>query len=390
MRLATRDRRRLARESPAKPIEVVGARGHWLIARDGRRYLDFQMGWAVGNLGWNDPAMERHMRRFRGPDYVMPELLYRPRVELAELLVSLAPRGLTRCMRATGGTEAIEFALQAAMRFTGRPKLVSIAGCYHGDSIAALSLTDSREELANALPGCRTLKPPLDRSAIGRLETLLKGRDVAAFVMEPIVTALGVEVPDPEFMASAQALCRRHGTLFVLDEVATGFGHTGRLFACEHYGLAPDLMCCAKSITGGYGGMGATLVSERVARKTMKDMETYSTFGWHPRAVHAALAAVGRLARDRDALMRNVEEMGGWLMRELDSLPWKRRPDVRGKGLLVAVDTHGRATAKRIAERARENGLLLSTEGTKLMMMPALDLDRRTARTALGRLAASM
>jgi adenosylmethionine-8-amino-7-oxononanoate aminotransferase len=390
MRLADRDRKRLVRNEPAKPLAVAAARGHYVTGADRRRYLDFQMGWCVGILGWGDPDIEAEMRGFRGPDYVMPDLLYEPWVELADLLVSLAPRGLTRCMRATGGSEAVEFALQAALLCTKRSKLVAIEGCYHGDSIATLSLGDSGHKLPNALRNCRRLAPPLDESAIGRLETLLKGNDVAAFVMEPIVTALGVHVPAPAFMAAAQRLCRRHGTLFVADEVATGFGHTGRMFACEHYALRPDILCCAKAITGGYGGLGATLLTERVARKVARDVEAYSTFGWHPRAVHASLATLRKLAAVRSELLRNVVETGDYLRRELARLPWRRKPRIRGVGLLIGVDTGSAKAASRIADRAREAGLLLSASDATLLLMPALHLDRRTAREALRRLAASL
>src|SRR5262249_61051082 len=130
-------------------------------------------------------------------------------------------------------------------------------------------------------PNCFKLIPTLNERAICQLDTLLKKKDVAAFIMEPIICNLGVLIPGQAFMAAAQRLCRRYGTLLVMDEVASGFGRTGALFATEHYDLEPDVLCLAKAITGGYAPMGATLVTQEFAN-TIKDLHVYSPHSCPP------------------------------------------------------------------------------------------------------------
>ena len=159
------------------------------------------------------------------------------------------------------------------MAYTGRGTFVSIEDSYYGNSIATMSIgaTENRETFPNLLPNCRKIVPPLDRKALGKVETLLKKRDVAAFIMEPIICNLGALVPEDEFMRGVRKLCTRYGTLFIADEVATGFGRTGRLFACEHFDLEPDVLCTAKAITGGYGGLGAVITTSKIANAIKED-----------------------------------------------------------------------------------------------------------------------
>src|SRR6476646_10839603 len=179
-------------------LEVARARGNHIYDTGRRKYIDFMMGWCVGNFGWARPALRRQIRAFRGPDYVYPGYAYKPWRELAELLVGLAPEGLTRCCRATGGSEAVELALQAAMLHTGRRRFVAIEDAYHGNTLGALSVGDG-DDSVRVLSVAR-LRPPLDADALDRLETRLKHRDVAACIMEPIAMNLGVLIPETDFM----------------------------------------------------------------------------------------------------------------------------------------------------------------------------------------------
>ena len=153
--------------------------------------------------------------------------------ELAELLVSVVPVRNARCFRATGGSEAVELGLQAAMLHTGRQGFLSVEGSYHGNTLGTLSIgaSENRKSLKNLLPHCRKIEQPLDRKAASKVEAMLRKRDVAAFVIEPISINQGVVIPDGEFIRRVRAACARTGTLFIADEVACGFGRTGRLFA---------------------------------------------------------------------------------------------------------------------------------------------------------------
>src|SRR4029079_7280824 len=250
----------------------------------------FIMGWCVGNFGWARPALRDRVHAFDGPDYIYPEYTYKRWHELAQLLVDVAPGGLSRCCRATGGSEAVELALQAAMLHTGRTKVVAIEAAYHCNTLRARSAGHGSDDV-RVLTVAR-LKPPLDGNGLDRLETRLKRRDVAAMIMEPIAMNLGVLIPETDFMEGLVPLCHRYGTLLILDEVATGFGRTGKLFASEYYDVQPDMMTIAKAATGGAAGIGGLLVGDDLAETLEQDGNVYSTYGWHPLSADVAIANV--------------------------------------------------------------------------------------------------
>ena len=214
-----------------------------------------------------------------------------------------------------------------------------------------------------------TVKPPLDERALDRVETTLKKRDVAAFILEPIVCNLGGLVPQEAFMRGLAELCKRYGTLLVFDEVACGFGRTGKLFATEHYDVEPDILCLAKAITGGVVPMGATLMTDAVA-DALEDFGFYSTYGWHPRAVAVALANLRFWKRHGRPLLHHVNERGEQLRAGLRDLG-----EARGRGLAVGLEIDD---AEAIEERCREAGLLVSADEDLLMIFPALTIDAET------------
>ena len=362
----------LARESPAE-LEVARTDGSFLYDTHRRRYIDFVMGWCVGNLGWRHPAPWSAARRFNGPDYVYPGYDYKPWHELARLLTAIAPGRLTRCFRATGGSEAVDLALQAAKLHTGREKFVAVEGAYHGNTLAAIDL-----------PERHTIKPPLDERALQRLETQLKRRDVAAFIFEPISINLGVMVPTPPFMEALPRLCRKYGTLVIADEVATGFGRTGTLFASEQFDLAPDLMCVAKAMTGGAGGIGAVIASPAVAQ-SMEDEKGsfYSTYGWHPRSVDAAIATIRYLSRHKTRLLRSVATMSDYFRQRLGAMTFGRPVRLHVRGLAIGLEFEDEDYADTLQQRCRRRGLLVSTEDSSLLLLPSLMVTRAIAKAGL-------
>ena len=381
MKLRQFDRRFLARESEPEDVEVVRTEGCYVYDARGRRYIDFLSGWCVGNFGWSNSEITKRPRR-RRPDYVYPEYLYRPWVELARLLAEITPGKLEKTFRATGGSEAVDIALQIAMASTGRRKFVSVEGSYHGNTIGTISVaaSDGREPYPNRLSSCLTIAPPLGRRAAERLKNLLEKRDVAAFIMEPISCNLAVMVPEDDFMKRAQQLCRRYGTLFIADEVACGFGRTGKVFASEHFGLHPDILCMGKAITGGYAPMGATIVTQKVAKSVEDKVGFWSTYGWHPSSVDAAIATVRWVKRNARKLMRHVDEVSSYIAERLRAMNLE---EIRIRGMAIAAETGDEDTASEIAERCTKNGLLLTTSGSAITMFPPLTLDRRTAKQGL-------
>src|ERR1043165_6385444 len=260
MNLRQRDNKYFGRQGEPKGFIVGNSADSYLTDTRGRTYIAF-------NLGWGNTEIRAAAKKFDGRDYVHPDYLYRPWAQLAEMLARITPGKLAVSYRTTGGTESVEGALQIAMAYTGRGKFVSIEDSYHGNSIATMSIgaSDNRETFKNLLPNCHKIEPPLDHKALSKVETLLKRRDVAAFIMEPIICNLGAVVPEIEFVRGVRKLCTRYGTLFIADEVATGFGRAGKRFGCEHFDLEPDILCMAKAITGGYAGLGAVITTAKVA-----------------------------------------------------------------------------------------------------------------------------
>jgi acetylornithine/succinyldiaminopimelate/putrescine aminotransferase len=381
----------LATES-APELRVTATNGSTLTDSRGRKYIDFVMGWCVGNFGWRSAATMKALERFNGPDYIYPGYSYAPWTELARLLVSLAPRPLTTCFRATGGSEAVDLALQAAMIHTGRRAFLSLEDSYHGNSIAGLSIgaSDSRERIKNLLPRCGKIAPPLDAKALRRIEQRLKRRDVAAFIMEPISINLGVLIPEKEIIQRVRDLCRRYGTLFIADEVACGFGRTGRVFACEHFDLDPDMLCVAKAMSGGLAPIGAMIATAPIVKSMENDGTFYSTYGWHPRSVAASIATLRSLKENRVQLLAGVAEMSEYFRVRLLQLEFDRPAAVRIQGLAIGIDVGEEDYADAIEERCRRNGLLVSTEGSTVLLLPALTIDQRTAARGLDMLARSI
>ena len=378
-----KDQRFLGRDRPAWPIEITGSTGSYLFSNK-KKYIDFLMGWNIGNIGWNNKTVINKIKTFKGPNYVLPHYLYQPWTELAELLANITPGKLVKSFRATGGTEANEIALQAAMAHTGRQKFVSIEGAYYGHSVATMSISSSefRKRYKNLLPGCHKIKPPLNADAGRQVERLLKKEDVAAFISEPIILNLGILMPDKEFFDIVSDACKKYGTLLIMDEVATGFGRTGKLFASEHYNLKPDIMTLAKALTGGYGGLGAAVMTKKVAKSMEWKGSTYSTFGWMPLGVEGAIANVNFILKNK--LWKNAQIMGNYFEKKLSSMPFKHPvKEIRVKGLAIAVEFKKKGYAQLITKRAEQKGALFCTDGPSITLFPALNIDKRTADKGL-------
>lgn len=387
-----RSRRRsikLGKEADAEGIAIVGSKNGYLIGPRGKRFIDFSSGWCVGNFGWNDRSIRAALKNFTGPTYVYPGYCYKGWDELAALLGDLAPKNLTHCFRATGGSEAVDLALQAAMVHTGRRKFISLEDSYHGNTIGGLSVgSGDRDTLPNLLGNCHRIKPPLTRRSADRVETLLKRREVAALIMEPISINLGVLIPEKVFFERVANLCRHYGTLFIADEVATGFGRTGKLFAVEHFNLRPDIMCLAKAITGGHSPMGAMLTNAAIGRSMEEKGSFYSTYGWHPLSVAAALATLRPLQRRRKSFLQHVNALSELFASRLASMRFRTSPKIRVQGLAIALEFDSDQEASGIVERATKAGVLLTAEGAIVLLLPPLTMTKNVAEKGLALLRA--
>jgi ornithine--oxo-acid transaminase len=322
----------------------VRAEGAYLYDADGNAYLDFLSGYSVFNIGRNHPVVARAIRDVLDLD--LPNMVQLDCSLLSgllgEALLKKTPPHLDAVFFCNSGTEAVEGALKFARAATERPRIVSLAGSYHGLSYGALSITGSE----SFQEGFGPFLADTERVAMGdltALEATLSQQDVAAFIIEP-VQGKGVNFPTEDYYQRAQALCRRYGTLLICDEVQTGLGRTGRWFAFEHWGLEPDIVTMAKTLSGGYVPCGAIVTRRRIYQRVFSRLDRCvvhsSTFGRNNLAMTCALATLSVL-EDED-LIENSARMGALLMQKLQALKRKHSfiAEIRGKGLMIAIEFH--------------------------------------------------
>ena len=318
------------------------AEGAYLWDADGNRYLDVLGGFGMFNVGRNNPRIREALAEaleLRRPGSVQLGVDVLPAL-LAEELLRRAPRSLERVLFTSSGTEAVEAALKLGRAATGRSRVLSAEHAFHGLTLGALSAQSSPEftsRFGPLLPGFEQV-PWND---LGALEQKLVAEDVAVFIVEP-VQGKGVNLPPDGYLAGAQELCRRYGTLFCVDEVQTGFGRTGRLFALEHWGLEPDLVTVAKSLSGGYVPVGALLMSGAVYEGVFDSLPNAvshgSTFAPNDLAMVAGLATLREL--DEQGLVERSASLGERLLERTRPLAERFEVvrDVRGLGLMWAVE----------------------------------------------------
>ena len=320
----------------------VRAEGPYLYDRDGTRYLDWLGGFGMYNVGRNNATVRRALEdvlALQTPSLPQLGLSDLPGL-LAEELLRIAPRSTDRVLFVNSGTEAVEAALKLARAAAGRPRIVAVENGFHGLTLGSMSVNGSpaaRARFEPLLPGV-SFVPFNDLEA---LEAELRHEDVALFFTEP-VQGQGVVLPEPWYLPGAQRLCRRYGTLFGIDEVQTGLGRTGRMFALEHWGLEPDLVTVAKSLSGGYVPVGALLLRASVHEAVFDSLEHAtahgSTFAPNDMAMAAGLATIAEI-RAHELVARSAR-LGELLLTRtrplIESFDVVR--DVRGAGLMWAIE----------------------------------------------------
>src|SRR3984885_691305 len=320
----------------------VRGEGCYLYDDAGDQYLDFLSGFGVYALGRSHPAIKTALHQALDldlPNMIQMDCALLPGL-LAEQLTGRAHAGIARAFFCNSGAEAIESAIKFARQSTQRPEILYAEHAFHGLTTGALSLNggaEFRRGFGDLLPGTAAV-PFGDMAA---LEKRLSSRDVAAFIAEPI-QGKGVYCATPEYWQAAQAACRRHGTLLVMDEVQTGLGRTGRFFCHEHWGLEPDIITISKALSGGYVPIGATLCTEKVFMSVFSSMDRAmihsSTFGRNQLAMVAALATLQTL--DDEDIVGRAERTGADLQEKLRGLAerYELIHDVRGLGLMIGIE----------------------------------------------------
>ncbi|HET8564327.1 MAG TPA: acetyl ornithine aminotransferase family protein [Candidatus Binatia bacterium] len=395
------------------PLVVKEGRGMVIEDVDGNLFLDFMAGIAVASTGHSHPkvvkAIEEQARKFLhicGSDFY-----YEPMVQLVEKLGQIAPGASPkRVFLTNSGTEAVEAALKLARYATRRKHIIAFWGAFHGRTMGALSLTGSRAahraHFSPLVPDvhhvpygyCHRCPYQLRYGSCGiecveAIEKVLfrhevTPEEVAAIFVEPIQGEGGYIVPPPEYLPMLQDLCRRHGILLVVDEIQTGFGRTGKMFASEHWGIEPDIICAAKGIASGLP-LGAMIARNEISTWTRSTHG--STFGGNPVACAAALATISLI---EEGLMENAAAVGAYLKEKLNGLR-EAHPvisDVRGLGLMIGVEfaladgseTPDPELRNQVMEKCFEKGLLLLSCGeSTIRFCPPLIVNRNEVDTAV-------
>jgi len=352
--------RHVAQTSPAPiGLEVVRAEGSWLYTADGRRYLDLIAGIGVSALGHGHPAvLEAIAAQARRHLHVMVygEYVIEAQVRLAESLTRLLPAPLECVYFTNSGAEAIEGALKTARKHTRRERFVAFDGAYHGDTMAALALMGNPAFRApfEPLPGPVSHLPYDDTAALEAIDST-----VAAVVVEPVQAEGGVRIPSVSFMQALRERCHRAGAILIYDEVLTGMGRTGRLFALEHFGIVPDLVVMAKALGGGLP-LGAFCGSERLIGELARDppLGHITTFGGHPLSCAAGLAALEVIVNGR--LWERANELGEELTEGLRGRVGAELAAVRAIGALIGLEFCDCETAQTFVRESLARGVIIN------------------------------
>ncbi len=393
---------------PVPAFVVASAAGVRIRLQDGRELIDGMASWWCAIHGYNHPQLNHAVENQLGKmaHVMFGGLTHEPAVRLAQELIDMTPAPLQHVFFADSGSVAVEVAIKMALQFhaarTGGQgrlpagKLITIRGGYHGDTFGAMAVCDPvngmHEKFAQVLPKHFFLERPATRfgerhegGEIEAAENLMREHrdEIAAFILEPIVQgAGGMWFYSADYLHEIAALCARYDILLIADEIATGFGRTGRMFACEHAGIVPDILCLGKALTGGYMTLAATLTTERVARGVSADGGVLAhgpTFMANPLATAVALESIRLLqASPWQQRVASIEQqLADELARYADH-PSVR--DVRVLGAIGVVECKHEINVAEVQERFVDAGVWLRPFGNLIYLMPPYVIEAEDLR----------
>jgi adenosylmethionine-8-amino-7-oxononanoate aminotransferase len=393
-----------------EPLIIDRAEGCTLYDTDGNAYLDGVSSLWCNVHGHGHPAIDRAVRAQldKVAHTTMLGLSHPGAIELADRLVALAPPGLSRVFYSDNGSTAAEVALKMAFQYwrhrgvEGRDSFICLRDAYHGDTIGSVSVggIDVFHACFGPLLFPTWQAEPGDPGDMAALLREHSGR-IAAVIVEPLVQGAAGMITHPEgYLRAVRALCDEHDVLLICDEVATGFGRTGTMFACEQEGVAPDLMCVAKGLTGGYMPLAATLATERIYAAFLgeyTDLKTFfhgHTYTGNPLACAAALATLDIFERERtlDALAPKIDLLGDLLAEFVEPLP--AVAEIRRRGFMVGIELGGFPPGARMGHEvtlaARRRGAVIRPLGDVVVLMPPLAISEEELRHLVAVTAASV
>jgi acetylornithine/LysW-gamma-L-lysine aminotransferase len=366
------ENRLMANVFAKRPVVIVRGKGALVWDINGKEYVDCMGSYGVALLGHSHPkVVEAVCKQAETLISCHASLYNNKRTEFLQKLMSITPKGLNKAFLSNSGAESVECAIKLARKFTGKPEVIAVMGGYHGKTMGALSVTwdkKYREPFQPLVPEVKHVPP----DNLEKLSEAITDK-TAAVLLEPIRGEGGVRVPPDEFLPGVRKLCDEKGVLLILDEVQTSFGRTGKLFACEHWGVTPDVMCLAKPFAGGLP-IGITVAKEEVM-SSFKIGEHSSTFSGSPLVCAAACAAINALVEDK--LADRAASLGGYFKAKLEELQAKYKivKEVRGLGLMLGVEL--RYDVRNVILKTMERGVLILDAGRNVLrFLPPLVIEK--------------
>jgi acetylornithine/LysW-gamma-L-lysine aminotransferase len=361
------------------PVTIERGLGSHVWDTNGKEYIDCMGGYGVALVGHCNPRVVKAIKEQLDKIITVHSSLYsKTRERFLETLMKIAPKNLNQVYLNNSGTEAVEAAIKFARKFTGKTGMVAMNGSYHGKSLGSLSITFSQKYRKPFEP----LVEKVSFSPFGDIESLRStvNSDTAFIIMEPIQGESGIHVAPDGFLQDVRKLCDEKGILLIFDEIQSGLGRTGKMWAGQHWDTTPDIMCLAKGIAGGVP-MGATLVRDDILACISKG-EQSSTFGGNPLSCAAGIASIEALTQD--GLVENAAKMGKLFREGLVRLKEKHKiiREIRGKGLMIGVEM--KFEVKDILFDGISNNLLLLYSGKNILrLLPPLVISESDLTKAL-------
>jgi len=355
-----------------RPLVITRGKGALVWDINGKEYIDCTGSYGVCIVGHSHPKVVEAVKRQAETLISCHASFYNDaRSELLQKITQITPKDLNKVFLANSGAEAIECAIKLARKFSGKPEIIAMMGAFHGKTMGALSATwdkKYREPFKPLVPEFKHVPPDNLEKVKGAIT-----EKTAAIIVEPIRGEGGIRVPPNGFLSGLREICDEKGVLLILDEVQTGFGRTGKIFACEHWNVVPDILCLAKSMAGGLP-LGVTIAKEDVM-SSLKVGEHSTTFGGSPLVCAAACAAIDVLVDEK--LPERAAKLGRYFKEKLEALQAKHNivREVRGLGLMIGMEL--RFDVLNIILKSMDRGVLILDAGRNVLrFLPPLVIER--------------
>ncbi len=362
-----------------RPTVLVEGKGALVWDINGKEYIDCTSSYGVSLIGHSHPKVVKAIQAQAEKLISCHSSFYNDkRSELLQKLVQITPKGLDKVFLSNSGSESIECAIKLARKSMEKPEIIAVIGAYHGKTMGALSATWNKKyryPFKPLVPEFKHVQP----DNLKAIKEAITDR-TAGILVEPIRGEGGIRVPPDDFLPGLREICNSRNILLILDEVQTGFGRTGKNFACEHWNVTPDIMCIAKPIAGGLP-IGATIAKENVMN-SLKVGEHTSTFGGSPIVCAAACAAIDLFQEEN--FPRRAANLGAYFKAKLEELMSKRTilKEIRGLGLMIGAET--RFEVRNILSKSMERGVLILNAGRNVLrFLPPFVIEKKHINTVI-------